>query len=472
MEYTHSLTREDLRIADSFADLSEEALDWMLAHGYEESLAEGDHVFTRGEAPRRFFLLLKGRIQVFAPTEGRGEDLRPVFVIEPGRINGYLPYSRMQESRGNGVATEPSRIFAMDKKHFREMGYVHPEIVEKLVWQMLDRTRDFAQLSAHETKLAALGKMSASLAHELNNPAAAIKSNAIDLYEKLTGVPQHIQKLLETPPSMEEMQNMFQVFKDKMATGEVLELSLAERADLEDEMADWLEDRGAEDGYSMAECFMDMNMCVEDLDKLEGAVSARALPAVLNWLQHFLTIKRGVMEIKEASSRISGLVAAIKSYTHMDKSTKMERVQMEDGIRNTFMLLQHKLKKKNIQLELQFQEGLPAIMGMPGELNQIWTNLLDNSIHALPENGGKIDIKANRVGDFVQVKFIDNGSGIPKEIQNRIFEPFFSTKKQGEGTGIGLDMVQKIVKNHNGDIRLDSEPGRTEFLVCIPAIKN
>ncbi|MEM6264626.1 MAG: HAMP domain-containing sensor histidine kinase, partial [Bacteroidota bacterium] len=194
------------------------------------------------------------------------------------------------------------------------------------------------------------------------------------------------------------------------------------------------------------------------------------LDPVIRRTDNVLITERLVDEIEQASRRISDLVKSIKSYTHMDQAIQLDAVDIRPGIENTLTMLGHKLKKKQIEVDLEIPEDLPQVHGIVGELNQVWTNLLDNAIDALPK-GGLINIKAFCLPDLVRVKLIDNGTGIPEEVQSRIFEPFFTTKGIGEGTGLGLDIVKKVLHNHKGSIDLNSEPGRTEFCISLPISK-
>ncbi|HKR04966.1 MAG TPA: ATP-binding protein, partial [Bacteroidia bacterium] len=188
---------------------------------------------------------------------------------------------------------------------------------------------------------------------------------------------------------------------------------------------------------------------------------------LLQWLENYLSSERIVKDLEEASGRISGLVTAIKSHVHMDRTNEMQPTHIHDDIENTLTLLGYKLREKNIMVKKNFSETHPEVCAYIGELNQVWTNLIDNAIYAMPQNG-ELTIQTSYDNKFAEVRIIDNGSGIPAEIKSRIFDPFFTTKKVGDGTGIGLDLVNRIIKHHNGEIKVNSVPGKTEFIICIP----
>ena len=244
-------------------------------------------------------------------------------------------------------------------------------------------------------------------------------------------------------------------------------LTLIERSSLEDEITDWLDDHDVPDSLDLAGPLVEYGFTVDDLDWVLDRVGEENIGGVTNWLVNNLVTEKLVMDISEASKRISTLVGSIKNYTHMDRGAGRENVRLSEGIRSTLTLLDHKLKAKHISVEMDVPDDLPMVCGYPGELNQVWTNLIDNAIDALPD-GGKLTITGEVDREFVLTKVIDNGSGIPDDVKDKIFDPFFTTKGIGQGTGLGLDIVKGIVKHHNGSIKVQSQPGHTEFSVCIP----
>ncbi|MEL6191078.1 MAG: ATP-binding protein [Bacteroidota bacterium] len=462
------IDHQQLRSIHAFKNLTDEALEWLASKGYFRELEVDDYLFQTGEEAVNMFGLISGKIQVMADIDGKGVE-RPVFVITAGDINGILPYSRLKNSTATALMTKPGLVFFLHKEHFRDLSYEHPAVTQVLVEIMLDRVRTASRAQNQQTKLAALGKLSAGLAHELNNPASAIKRTSQDLYGKLAGLPVMVQKMLDNPPSAEEMQIMMTFLASKKAEHQSMSMTLMERNSLEDELVDWLEEVDVENPYEAAESFLEMGIKAEELDEIRDQLPEEKLKGMLDWLDHMMSSKRLVKDIQEASGRIADLVGTIKSYSHMDRSKAMQSVEVEEGLKSTLGILSHKFKKKQIEVDIHLADNLPPINAFPGELNQVWTNIIDNAIDAM-EPGGKLLVETKQVREFVQISIVDNGPGIPEEIATRIFEPFFTTKKQGSGTGMGLDIVKRIVDNHNGDIQVHSEPGRTEFLACFPAI--
>jgi signal transduction histidine kinase len=245
------------------------------------------------------------------------------------------------------------------------------------------------------------------------------------------------------------------------------ELGSLERSDLEDEVAIWLEDRDIEDAWNLAPTLVGAGLDVGWLDELEGRLPDGSVGDVLAWLASELMGDELLREIRQASARISELVGAVKFYSHMDKSS-LKEADVKKGLENTLVMLGHKIKKGNVEVTREYEEGLPPVCAHGGELNQVWTNLLDNAIDAV-EGDGHVGVKAVREGDRVLVEVSDDGPGIPEEIRNRIFEPFFTTKEVGKGTGLGLDISYRLVVDKlGGDIRVSSEPGATRFEVRLP----
>ena len=235
----------------------------------------------------------------------------------------------------------------------------------------------------------------------------------------------------------------------------------------EDEVNDWL-GRNSLGGKNIGgETFAEAGITGEDLEVIKNFVSGEELVNVMHWMENLLISQRVIIDLEEASTRISSLVGAIKSHVHMDQTNELQPTNIHNDIENTLTLMGHKLREKNITVKKIFSEDCAEVNAYVGELNQVWTNVIDNAVYALPQNG-ELVIETIRESKNICVKFTDNGGGIPPEIISRIFDPFFTTKKVGDGTGIGLDLVKRIIKHHNGEIKVDSRPGRTEFSISIP----
>jgi signal transduction histidine kinase len=246
-------------------------------------------------------------------------------------------------------------------------------------------------------------------------------------------------------------------------------LSMMDKADREDDLADWLMDHEIKK-LEFAENLVDFDFKPEDLDHMNACTPvSEQLEIVLAWVNNYLLATKMIADIKESSQRISQLVTSVKNFTHMDRDSDKQLLDIHAGIRNTLTMLDYKLKKGNIKLAENFDLKLPQVKAMAGELNQVWTNVIDNAIDAMEVNGGgTLEIKTQQDRQFVQVTIKDNGPGIPEEMQSQIFDPFFTTKDMGKGTGLGLDVVTRIIRQHNGTVKVHSVPGSTEFVICFP----
>ena len=234
--------------------------------------------------------------------------------------------------------------------------------------------------------------------------------------------------------------------------------------------ADWLEKLGVPNDREAAETFTEFGFSITELEDLCREIEKDALVHILQWLENLLSSQKLIHDLDDASSRISNLVGAIKSHVHMDRTNELQPTNIHTDIENTLTLLGYKLREKNIEVRKNFAENMPQVPVFVGEMNQVWTNLIDNAIFALEKNG-ELTVKTSSENGQAKICILDNGAGIPKEFMSRIFDPFFTTKKVGEGTGIGLDTVNRIIKHHDGEIKVTSVPGRTEFIVCLPLTK-
>jgi signal transduction histidine kinase len=330
---------------------------------------------------------------------------------------------------------------------------------------MVDRARAFTSSDLHDEKMVSLGKLSAGLAHELNNPASAIERSAALLEDRLGDSEQALRALGTCRLTAAQFAAIDAARESCLATSLNRVLSPIERAEREEATADWLVDHGLDP--STADALAETEVTFEVLDRLAGAVDGPALDAVIRWSAASCSVRRLAEEIQDAATRISGLVTAVKSFTHMDQARVAEAVNLIQGLSSTVAVLRSKARAKSAEVLVDAEPSLPLVRGFAGELNQIWANLIDNALDAVPDSG-RVEVLAKREHQRVVVRVIDNGSGIPAQIQDRIFDPFFTTKPMGHGTGLGLDIVRRLVRHNDGEIAVESRPGRTEFRVVLP----
>jgi signal transduction histidine kinase len=384
-------------------------------------------------------------------------------------VTGMLPFSRMTHYTITARAVTPLRVARIAKTFFPEMLNKIPSLGPRLVGILSDRVREATKQDLAREKLASLGKLSAGLAHELNNPAAAAARAANTLrgiFDKREQASLEIDQQNLPPEARASLRMIETKAREMQLDGQpknALELS-----DMQSELQSWLEDHGVDDGWEVAPVLADAGVRVEHLERLAQKFSAPAMGAVIRRFGATLEISRLLTDIEHSSCRISELVKAIKEYSFMDEAPRQE-VDVAKGIESTLVMLNHKLKH-GVTVVKNFDPNLPRIFSYGSELNQVWTNLIDNAADAM-KGKGELRIRTMREGDEVLVEFVDNGPGIPPEIQTKIFDPFFTTKPIGEGTGLGLDTVYRIVRKHRGNVSVVSRPGNTCFRVRLP-IKN
>jgi len=442
-------------------------LEWLASKGNVVEWKDGDKAFSPGDPIDEMRVILKGQVKIYLEQAG---SLRYFDVVETLEVTGLLPYSRMKGASVYGIIAGDTAALTLHKRYFPEMIREHHELTEALVHSMTDRVRYGMKQQQINDKMMSLGKLSAGIAHELNNPSAAVVRGARELKKHLRNVPDRFKAVIRIKATDKDVDAINDLLFRKIASLGSIRHSLQEKMKVEDELIDWLDAHHVADGYAMAECLAEFDFSISDLDQLSTLARAEDLSAIINWLWQMITTERLVNDIEEASTRINGLVSSIKTYTHMDRGVAKERADLVAGIKNTLTLLGHKLKSASIKVIEDFQPDLPQPLMYVSMMNQVWTNIIDNAIDAMEGRTGNIlEIHAHQDREFINVKLIDNGPGIPAGIQDKIFDSFFTTKPVGKGTGLGLEMVRQIIhQQHHGKVDVHSVPGRTEFKVCIP----
>ena len=459
-----ALAPPDLAAVTAFAELPADTVAWLLAHGEGRAYTAGETIFEPGTPAEFMTAVLRGGIQFFAQ---QGSQRDPIFRVETGQVSGVLPYSRLREIKSQGVAAGETVLYLLHRDLFPALETASPELVQRLVAIMNDRSRDQVRAQERDDKLRALGKLSAGLAHELNNPAAAIARAAEALAQRAAAKPALFVELVGHCPSPEAMRALTGL---AVANAPAAPLSALARADAEDALADWLETQGAPDGYGLAPTFLEAGLTPDALATTAALLPPAARPAAFAWLEGQLMTMQLVRDVQEAGGRISKLVADVKTYSHMDRAGGFEPLDVTAGLESTLNMLGFLLRKKNVQVIRDYAADLPRIRGQVSSLNQVWTNLLDNAIDALPAQGGELTLRTVHEGEFVRVFLMDNGTGIPADVLPHIFEPFYTTKQAGDGSGLGLDIAQQIIRQHDGRLEVHSRPGRTEFCAWLPVM--
>jgi signal transduction histidine kinase len=453
---------ERLRAHSTLSQVPDAELEWLLAHGTIERYAVGEAVARKGEPLAGMYIILKGRLSHFTD---QGGAWRQVMDWREGDVTGQLPYSRMAVAPGKTVIDEPVEALLVPRQDVAAMPVACPHVTAALVHVMVDRARVFKSSDLQLEKLASLGKLAAGMAHELNNPASAAVRSARLLTEALAESEEASRALGAAPLNASEQATLDRVRTVCLATPVTSVLSPLERADREESIADWLTGHGADDSFAAALAETDVKL--ETLAELAGALAGENLRAALRWIAAACTVRGLARDIEQTSSRMHELVSAVKGFTYMDHASAPEPVDVGKGLTDTLAVLAGKARGKAAALTVEVPAELPRVKGIGGELNQVWANLIDNALDAVGE-GGRVTVTAAHDGESIVVRVIDDGPGIPQEMKSRVFDPFFTTKPVGSGTGLGLDIAQRLVGRHEGLIVVTSEPGRTEFRVMLP----
>lgn len=459
---------DDLRKVIAFQGLPDDHLQWILERSNYEEFEDGALLSKTGDPIDFLWILVEGRGKFYLDVNGK---LVYYFTFEndetTGGVGGLLPYSRMKAAPGYTYADGKVRSYMLHKKYFQALEQLNPALIQRLIGFMTERARAFATQQLQHEKVNALGQLAAGIAHELNNPAAAINRIASELNKRLRCNYEFTERMLLDQITAPQVREIVKLVDEKQIQKNRVKLTPLKRIELEDSLIDWMQQNGIDARPAIAESFAGAGYSKEDLEKIKNIAGEMAMKNLINWLENLVVSQTVIKELDEASSRISVLVGAIRSHVHMDRSNEKQPSDLHTGIENTLTLLGHKLRAKNITVKKNFSTDLPQVPVYVGEMNQVWTNLIDNAIQAM-ENKGILTIETSSENNFAKIKVIDNGHGILKEIQSKVFDPFFTTKKMGEGTGIGLDLVKRIIAHHNGEIKLSSEPGKTEFTICLP----
>jgi signal transduction histidine kinase len=438
-----------------------EELEWLVAYGTFEVREAGDVIGPKGKRIEKLWLIVSGHVEI---RVDRGAGPRLVSEWHAGEVTGMLPYSRMKAPPGDNYCAEKSEFLALHEKQFPELIHRCPVFTAHTVHTMLDRARNFNTSALQDEKMVSLGKLAAGLAHELNNPASATKRGANLLLGELSQLDAAL-RALSVGGTTNELFDAIELVRPLCLTRPDAGVrSPIQQADREDELTDWLARHQLDPAH--APPLADTAVTIDALDTLAGATSGETLDAALRWLAARSTTHALAADIEHAATRIYELVAAVKKFTYMDSLAGPESVEVEAGIRDTMRVLDVKVTSKSAFITLDVEPGLPRVRATGGELNQVWMNLIDNALDAIPESG-RIDISAHRELDRVLVRVVDNGPGIPPDILPRIFDPFFTTKPPGQGTGLGLDLTRRLVRRYHGDISVESRPGLTEFRVSL-----
>ncbi len=448
------------------AEIPRDQIEWLVDHGEVRHFEDGATLYRHGKDIPALLIVLSGRFSVRAAQDGPEREVREVVA---GRVSGYLPFTRAaKQPRGYLVAIGPCELLLISPDDIPEMVRECFEFTAYCVHEMLDRARAFKADDKVQEKMAALGRLSAGLAHELNNPTSAIGRAAGDLDPSRVEIAAASRALGAAAlggPALAAVDALELAALRKREKS----LSSIEGLDAEDQFVQWLSQHhiDTELAYPLA----GTALTCSDLDSACSALDDRQLTLALRYVAAQATAGALIASIRSATDRVHSLVDAVKKHTHMDRPSTVDSIELGGHLADTVALMKSKAASKGVTLHLRVEPDLPTVEGIVVELNQVWIQLIDNAIDAAPVSGA-VFVEAGRDKHVVFVKVVDDGPGIPDDIRERVFDAFFTTKDVGQGRGLGLDIVQTVVRGHQGTVEVTSVPGRTEFCVTLPIAGN
>lgn len=462
---------EQLRTTPIFSCLKDQELRCL--NGLEEVVfKKGDVLARQGEIADSFWILLEGELVITQTTQGQ-RDME-ITAIPVGTALGELPLLANLPHPGNLVASSDCHLARLSEDHFWNLMSSCPDVRNAILSNMTKRIQKMQSITVQQEKMASLGTLAAGLMHELNNPGTAAKRSASQLRTNLMRMHELSAKFSKTELSQEQKECLHDLQDHTLSAKHPIVMGSLEQSDAEETLAEWMEGANIENAWKMAPTLVAIGLKAEDLECARTEFPGSTLSDALNWIEAMASSMQLVGTIEESIGRVSDLVMAVKSYAYEGKGMK-QSVDINSSIHATLVILSHKMREKEITVEKDFGPNLPPLQSDCTGLNQIWTNLLDNSIDAVGQHG-KISVKtwaeqspSNDQRTDLCIQIADDGSGIPLESQTHVFDTFFTTKPLGIGTGLGLGIVHRIVDQLGGVIRFSSVPGSTQFLVRLPA---
>jgi signal transduction histidine kinase/predicted CoA-binding protein len=448
-----------LRNVPLFADLDDADLEQICSQVEEVRLEPGQILFEEGSLGQHAYVIREGKIEIY--TEANGHSIQ-LAVRQSGEVIGEISLLESTPRNASGRALTDTLLYAVGQEQFDKLLNTNPSAARTMLQTVTARLRSFDQMLHQNEKMAQLGTLTAGIAHELNNPASAVKRGVDQLLESFTRFQEASLLLQDQHLSNDQMRALMDM---NFQTNLPASFDPLERNDQERRMEAWLDDIGTEKSWEKAPLLVDLGY---DPGTLKGALEKYATgsqPAVIDWIVASANIHNISGEISMGASRISEIVKALKSYVYLDQGP-LQSVSIQEGLENTLVILQHKINQ-GITIQAVFDPAVPPIQAYGSELNQVWTNIIDNAIDAL-DGRGKITIRTSFKDPWIMVDIADNGPGIPAEIQKKLFSPFFTTKPLAKGTGLGLNISYNIIHKHGGDVKVISQPGETHFEVWLP----
>ncbi|GAB3949773.1 ATP-binding protein [Kribbella albertanoniae] len=461
------MSRDELRTLFLFEALSDEQLDWIAREGYVTHVEEG-RVFQEGAEATCCFMLLSGSLRMCKLIQGEEVETNRTSQrgVYAGAYNAFFGDNESNTYNASMYVLEPSDFYVIDAQTMASMISTWFPMAMHLIEGFVMGTRRSNETIGQRERLLALGSLSAGLTHELNNPAAAAVRAAATLRQRVAGMRHKLAMLADGTLDATKLHKIVAIQEDAVErVAKARDMSVMEQSDAEDELSDWLDDHGVRDSWDVAPVLAAVGLDAAWMEGVRSAVGDEYLEGAVRWLMYTIDTESLMNEIDDSVTRISTLVGAAKQYSQIDRAP-YQIVDLRELLKSTLVMMSGKLEGLTVVKE--FDPELPQIPAYAAELNQVWTNIIDNAVQAM-NGSGTLTLRTRRDGQYVVVEIGDTGPGIPADIKTRIFEPFFTTKPIGEGTGLGLDISWRIVvKKHHGDLRVDSKPGETWFTIVLP----
>jgi signal transduction histidine kinase len=459
----NAMTADSLRDLPVLASLAEEELAQLAAAGRERRLATGEFLFHQGDRASEFHLVLDGKLET--TREIAGEQVL-MMNHGPGGVLGAMALLTESPYRGSTFAVDDTLLFELDGEELRRLAFTHPPLLRQFLPAFESVSHAVKGIERDREKLLAVGTLAAGLAHELNNPAAAAARAVATLGEYERARQDAFSEIAGAGASAEQLAAIGSLGAEATDQPAAEPLDSLVESDREDELAAALDRRGVAGGRELASALTEARLGPEWVDRVAAGVGEDGLSAGLRFIAACAGARVVLAELEQATTRIADLVGAVKDYSYLDQGPR-QTVDIHEGLESTVALLAHKLRDKHVDVVRDFDPELPTVEASGSELNQVWTNLIDNALDAV-EADGRITLRTRTQGPRVCIEIADNGSGVPTDLQARVFDAFFTTKPVGHGAGLGLDIAQRIVVRNRGEVRLESQPGDTRFQVLLP----
>jgi signal transduction histidine kinase len=456
-----------LRMVPFFAELAEPVLEQFCQHVSSIHLASGETLFLEGSTGNQAYIIKEGKIEIYKTV---GDKKIHLAVRQPGEIVGELSLLRESPRSASGTALTDSEVLAIGSDQFKALLDSNPTMARTMLHTIVVRLQSTEASLRQSEKMAQLGSLTAGIAHEINNPSAAVQSGARHLKAALE---HHLAATLDLHAALMNSEQMEHLQRLRPQIAERVSRSshhdAVARMDQAAALEEWLAAQGIAEGWETAQSLADLGFDEMSLKNQAAPFPPAALPVLLKWICAEAEVQRLLEEIRQGAARITDIVKAMKSYVYLDQAPNQE-IDIHEGLENTLVILRHKIKQ-GIEVVREYDRGIAPVSAYGSELNQVWTNVIDNAIDAMG-GAGRITLRTKQEGDWVSVEIEDSGPGIPPDIIDKIFYPFFTTKPVGKGTGLGLNISHGIVQKHGGDIEVSSQPGQTRFTVRLPVVKN